>query len=78
MSKTPTPAKGKPEKFVWKVTINAPIETVWNTLVKTDEVLPFFFGAVCPDAGWPQARSQDAHGLGRWKIRGRLRRGEGV
>lgn len=38
---------GKPETFVWKVTINAPIETVWNTLVKTDEVLPFFFGAVC-------------------------------
>jgi uncharacterized protein YndB with AHSA1/START domain len=43
----PQPAAGKPEKFVWKVTINAPIETVWNTLVKTDEVLPFFFGAVC-------------------------------
>ena len=38
---------GKPEKFVWKVTINASIETVWNTLVKTDEVLPFIFGAVC-------------------------------
>ena len=38
---------GKPEKFVWKVTIKAPIETVWSTLVKTDEVLPFFFGAVC-------------------------------
>ena len=43
-----TPATdGKPETFTWKVTINAPIETVWNTLVKTDEVLPFFFGAVC-------------------------------
>ena len=40
-------AAGKPEKFVWKVTINAPIETVWSTLVKTDEVLPFFFGSVC-------------------------------
>ena len=47
MTKKPTPATGKPEKFVWKITINAPIETVWNTLVKTDEVLPFFFGAVC-------------------------------
>src|SRR5512147_267418 len=48
MAKKPAPAvTGKPEKFVWKVTINAPIETVWNTLVKTDEVLPFFFGAVC-------------------------------
>lgn len=38
---------GKQAKFVWKTTINAPIETVWNTLVKQDEVLPFFFGAVC-------------------------------
>ena len=35
------------ERSVWKVMINAPIETVWNTLVKTDDVLPFFFGAVC-------------------------------
>ena len=43
----PQLATGKPEKFTWKVTINAPIETVWNTLVKTDEVLPFIFGAVC-------------------------------
>jgi uncharacterized protein YndB with AHSA1/START domain len=34
----------------WRVTIKAPIETVWNTLVKTDTVLPFFFGAIC-DAG---------------------------
>jgi len=32
---------------VYKTIINAPIETVWNTLVKTDAVLPFFFGAVC-------------------------------
>lgn len=32
---------------VYQVLIKAPIETVWNTLVKTDEVLPFFFGAVC-------------------------------
>jgi len=47
VTKKTAPATGKPEKFVWKVTINAPIETVWNTLVKTDEVLPFFFGAVC-------------------------------
>lgn len=34
-------------KQVYKVVINAPIETVWNTLVKTDAVLPFFFGCVC-------------------------------
>ncbi len=35
------------EKAVYKVLIEAPIETVWNTLVKTDEVLPFFFGSIC-------------------------------
>jgi uncharacterized protein YndB with AHSA1/START domain len=35
------------EKAIYKVLIKAPIETVWNTLVKTDQVLPFFFGAVC-------------------------------
>ena len=35
------------EKQIYKTVINAPIETVWNTLVKTDEVLPFFFGSVC-------------------------------
>lgn len=40
-------ANGARERHVWKVVIKAPIETVWNTLVKTDEVLPFFFGAVC-------------------------------
>lgn len=34
-------------KHIWRVVIEAPIETVWNTLVKQDEVLPFFFGAVC-------------------------------
>lgn len=27
--------------------IDAPIETVWNTLVATDEPLPFFVGAIC-------------------------------
>lgn len=30
-----------------RIQIDAPIETVWNTLVKTDEALPFFFGAIC-------------------------------
>lgn len=38
-------------KRVFKVVISAPIETVWSTLVKTDEVLPFFFGAVCRTPG---------------------------
>jgi len=35
------------EKAIYKVFIAAPIETVWAELVKTDTVLPFFFGAVC-------------------------------
>ncbi len=35
------------ERQLWKIVIAAPIETVWNTLVRTDEVLPFLFGAVC-------------------------------
>ncbi len=37
----------EPSRQTWRVVIAAPIETVWNTLVKTDEVLPFLFGAVC-------------------------------
>jgi uncharacterized protein YndB with AHSA1/START domain len=46
------------DKQVYKTIINAPIETVWNTLVKTDAVLPFFFGAVCEtrDGLKPHAR----------------------
>tara|TARA_B100000678_G_scaffold57471_2_gene46280 strand:- start:7132 stop:7680 length:549 start_codon:yes stop_codon:yes gene_type:complete len=35
------------EKQIYKVHISAPIEVVWNELVKQDEALPFFFGAVC-------------------------------
>ena len=46
----PKPATGKAERQVYKTVINAPIETVWNTLVKTDQVLPFFFGSVCQTA----------------------------
>ena len=30
-----------------RVLIKASKEVVWNTLVKTDEALPFFFGGVC-------------------------------
>jgi uncharacterized protein YndB with AHSA1/START domain len=41
-------------KDVYRVVIDAPIETVWSELVKTDEYLPFFFGAVC-DAPKQQA-----------------------
>ena len=32
---------------VWRVLIDAPIETVWNTIVATDRVMPHLFGAVC-------------------------------
>ncbi|MEO0327284.1 MAG: SRPBCC domain-containing protein [Pseudomonadota bacterium] len=30
-----------------RVFINAPKDTVWSALVKTDEALPFFFGSIC-------------------------------
>ena len=47
-------------KGVYRIFIAAPIEKVWSELVKTDEVLPFFFGAVClrpegEEAGAPMA-----------------------
>jgi uncharacterized protein YndB with AHSA1/START domain len=48
---TPLARAGAAERAFYKVTIAAPIETVWNILVKTDEVLPFFFGAICRTPG---------------------------
>ncbi|WP_291204792.1 SRPBCC domain-containing protein [Hyphomonas sp.] len=39
------------ERAIYRVTIDAPIRVVWDTLVKTDAVLPFFFGAVCDAEG---------------------------
>lgn len=36
-----------PTTNINRVLIDASLETVWNTLVKTDESLPFFFGSVC-------------------------------
>ncbi|MEQ3650288.1 SRPBCC domain-containing protein [Hyphomonas sp.] len=35
------------DRAIYQVFIEAPIRTVWDTLVKTDEALPFFFGALC-------------------------------
>ena len=35
------------EKSINRTFINAPVETVWSTLVATDKPLPFFFGSVC-------------------------------
>ena len=40
-------SKAIADKAVYRVVINAPIDKVWAELVKTDEVLPFFFGSVC-------------------------------
>ena len=31
----------------WRVQIDAPIETVWKTIVATDKVMPHLFGAIC-------------------------------
>jgi len=38
-------------RAIYQALIKAPIETVWSTLVQTDAVLPFFFGAVCETDG---------------------------
>lgn len=37
----------KMTRQTWQVSIAAPIKAVWSQLVKTDEALPFLFGAVC-------------------------------
>ncbi|MDX1404369.1 MAG: SRPBCC domain-containing protein [Woeseiaceae bacterium] len=39
------------EKTVYRVVIRAPIDKVWAELIRTDEVLPFFFNAVCKTTG---------------------------
>lgn len=39
--------KQKQNRQVHRVFIDAPIEKVWSILVKTDEVLPLFFGSIC-------------------------------
>lgn len=47
--------------------IEAPIDVVWNTLVKTDEALPFFFGAICETRGGltPGGRMRMVHPSGK-------------
>lgn len=50
MSET-EPRPGLAPRAIYRVTIEAPIRVVWDTLVKTDTVLPFFFGAVCDAEG---------------------------
>ena len=39
------------DKAIYKVLIDAPIETVWSVLVTTNSPLPFFFGSVCETPG---------------------------
>lgn len=39
------------EKSVFRVVIQAPVDKVWAELTRTDEVLPFFFNAVCKTTG---------------------------
>lgn len=47
--------------------INAPIETVWSTLVATDKALPFFFGSTCEtkDGLKPGAKMRMVHPNGK-------------
>lgn len=51
MTEATAAAQATGDKAIYKVFIAAPVETVWNELVKTDEVLPFFFGSVCRTTG---------------------------
>jgi len=47
----PAAKPGIAPRAIYRVKIDAPIRVVWDTLVKTDTVLPFFFGAVCDAEG---------------------------
>ena len=47
MTATSADAAALADRAIYEVFIDAPIRIVWDTLVKTDEALPFFFGAVC-------------------------------
>ena len=43
----PMPQAGTAGRAYYKMIIEVRVETVCNTLIKKDEALPFFFGAVC-------------------------------
>lgn len=43
----PADKPGIAPRAIYRIHINAPVQVVWDTLVRTDEALPFFFGAVC-------------------------------
>lgn len=57
----------KAPRQITRTFINAPIETVWSTLVATDKPLPFFFGAICQtkDGLKPGAKMRMAHPNGK-------------
>jgi len=46
-----TDNNSKQQKNITKIMIDAPIETVWAELIKTNTPLPFFFGSVCKTTG---------------------------
>ena len=54
-------------RSIHRTFINAPIETVWATLVATDKPLPFFFGAICEtrDGLKPGAKMRMVHPSGK-------------
>lgn len=47
---TPEPG-GATERQLYRIMIDAPIEKVWSALVRTDAILPFFFGTRCETPG---------------------------
>lgn len=61
------PDAPKAPKSVSRTFIEAPIETVWATLVATDTPLPFFFGNICEtkDGLKPGAKMRMVHPNGK-------------
>lgn len=39
------------QKHISRIIINAPIDTVWSELIRTDRPKPYFFGSVCHTPG---------------------------
>jgi len=54
-------------KSISRTFINAPIDTVWSTLVATNKPMPFFFGAICQtkDGLKPGSKMRMAHPNGK-------------
>ena len=72
-------SKAIADKAVYRVVINAPIDKVWAELVKTDEVLPFFFRVGLPNPDrWYRGRRRDGNAHTQRQVHGRRRQGPGV